>query len=226
MRRIVVCLAFFLGWCCLQTPAADAPLRVYRDRVRPHWFADNSKFWYRVNVADGQFEFILVDAAKGTRQPAFDHERLAKVLQAAGLTNATAKALPLQELEFDSDCGAVRFRADERNWRCDLQSYALTELPKTVATKESSGLDPARAPRASRRTGEETSLLFINRTSGEVNLYWLDSGGKRQSYGKLAPGERREQHTFAGHVWLVTDVQGKPLVVFEADETGGEAPIR
>ena len=54
--------------------------RVYRDRVDPHWFADGSLFWYRVRLADRRSEFVLVDTQKGTRQPAFDHKRLAAAL--------------------------------------------------------------------------------------------------------------------------------------------------
>ncbi|MCD6340241.1 MAG: prolyl oligopeptidase family serine peptidase [Verrucomicrobia bacterium] len=49
--------------------------------------------------------------------------------------------------------------------------------------------------------------------------------GNRRSYGTLAPGARRAQHTYSGHVWLVEDASGKPLGVFEAAETGGEAII-
>ena len=41
--------------------------RVYRDKVEPHWFDGDSKFWYRVDVAARQHEFILVDAEKGSR---------------------------------------------------------------------------------------------------------------------------------------------------------------
>ena len=68
-------------------------------------------------------------------------------------------------------------------------------------------------------------MTFINRTAGEVKLFWLDAEGQRQGYGALGPGETRDQHTFAGHVWLVTDGEGKTLAVFEAQEDGGEAFI-
>ena len=68
-------------------------------------------------------------------------------------------------------------------------------------------------------------MTFINRTAGEVKLFWLDPEGRRQSYGALGPGETRDQHTFAGHVWLVTDAEGKSWHVFEAKEDGGEASI-
>ena len=48
--------------------------------MQPHWMAGDDQFWYRNDLADGAREFILVDAVKGTRQPAFDHARLAEAL--------------------------------------------------------------------------------------------------------------------------------------------------
>src|SRR5947209_681353 len=47
---------------------------VYNSGVRPTWLADE-RFWYRMTNASGN-EFVLVDPARGTRQPAFDHTRL------------------------------------------------------------------------------------------------------------------------------------------------------
>ena len=71
---------------------------------------------------------------------------------------------------------------------------------------------------ASRRTGDETELTFINRTSGEIELFWRDTAGQRQSYGKLAVGERKAQHTFSGHVWEVTSAGGNSLGLYEAED--------
>ena len=56
---------------------ADAQPRAYRDRVEPHWFADQSRFWYRVDLKDGAKEFIEVNASTGTRETAFDHSDVA-----------------------------------------------------------------------------------------------------------------------------------------------------
>src|SRR5580658_11123206 len=50
---------------------------VYKARIAPHWFAGDTKFWYRNDLRGEAREFILVDAVKGTRQPAFDHDKLA-----------------------------------------------------------------------------------------------------------------------------------------------------
>src|SRR5690348_16402963 len=54
--------------------------KVFKARVEPHWFDGNNKFWYRNDLAGDKREFVLVDAAKGQRQAAFDHERLAAAL--------------------------------------------------------------------------------------------------------------------------------------------------
>src|SRR5205085_7629168 len=40
---------------------------VFKDHVTPNWFADNTRFWYRNDLAGGAREFILVDAARGVR---------------------------------------------------------------------------------------------------------------------------------------------------------------
>ena len=42
--------------------------KVFRSRIQPHWFADGSRFWYRVQTAPRQYEFVTVDAKTGTRK--------------------------------------------------------------------------------------------------------------------------------------------------------------
>lgn len=39
---------------------------VYRDSVRPNWLPDSSQFWYKVKIAKGTSEFVLVDPMIGT----------------------------------------------------------------------------------------------------------------------------------------------------------------
>jgi len=45
--------------------------RAYKTRIRPNWFADNTRFWYRNDLADGVRQFIMVDALNGLRAAAF-----------------------------------------------------------------------------------------------------------------------------------------------------------
>ena len=77
VKRCVLALMFLLAW----SNGADAgEPRVYRDKVAPHWFANQTRFWYRNELPNGAREFIVVDAQHGTRQPAFDHARVAEAL--------------------------------------------------------------------------------------------------------------------------------------------------
>ena len=59
--------------------------RVYKTSIDPHWFADNTCFWYRNDLREGKREFIVVDAAAGLRRSAFDHQRLADAMGEAGI---------------------------------------------------------------------------------------------------------------------------------------------
>ena len=72
------------------------------------------------------------------------------------------------------------------------------------------------APKRTAHTGGETVIRFSNTTAGSVEVFWVDEGGERKPYGRLRPGEMKEFHTYAGHVWLVTDALGSPLGFFEA----------
>src|SRR5262245_12347115 len=198
--------------------------KVYRDRVQATWLPGNTQFWYQVKTGAETREYVLVNAEKGERKPAFDHAKLAEALTKAGVKDVRADRLSLDKLEFKLPDNALEFRSSGKSWRADLKSYELKELP---APKDGplSALLPEDAPRASTRTGPETSLTFINRTQGEVELFWLNTEGERQSYGKLNAGAEREQHTFAGHVWLAVNEQGRTVSVFQAEEKGGTAEI-
>ncbi len=50
------------------TIAAEEHPRLFKDRVAPHWFAQNTKFWYQNELPGGGKETVLVDAERGTRE--------------------------------------------------------------------------------------------------------------------------------------------------------------
>src|ERR1044072_1503630 len=72
---------------------------VYRAGVRPNWMAGD-RFWYRVTTAGGP-EFWIVDPAKGTRAPAFDHAKLAVALTAVTSTKYEAGTLPFTDIRSE-----------------------------------------------------------------------------------------------------------------------------
>jgi dipeptidyl aminopeptidase/acylaminoacyl peptidase len=187
--------------------------KVYRDQVQPRWLPGHDRFWYRVRTGAETHEFILVDAAKGERRSLFEAARLAAALAGAGVRDARPDRLPLEDLELDPAGKRAEFRCGGKSWSCDLGTYEL--VPSTAPGKVAAR-DPVEAPRASARTGGETTVTFVNRTSAPVDLFWLDEGGRRHGYGKVPAGGRHEQHTFAGHVWWVLDAGGALLASCEA----------
>src|SRR5258708_385518 len=82
--------------------------RVYKLKLTPHWFADNSRFWYRNDLKEGAREFIVVVAEQGKREPAFDHAKLAASLSKSAGKEYRGDRLPFDEIEFVGD-KAVQF---------------------------------------------------------------------------------------------------------------------
>jgi hypothetical protein len=117
--------------------------KVFRNHVEPHWFAGNHRFWYRNDLADGAREFLVVDAEKGTRQPAFDHARVAEALTKALKKPRDASHLPIDRIEIAED-GTLRFEADGKTWRFD---------PETIAIEPSEALAKADEPEPCPRPG-------------------------------------------------------------------------
>ncbi len=102
---------------------------------RPTWLSGD-RFWYRNLTTQGS-EFILVQAAKGTRTPAFDHQKLAESLSALTGKTYTASMLPFQEFAYSPDEKFITFSAAGKSWKCDLKSYQITagEAPKSRADR-------------------------------------------------------------------------------------------
>src|SRR5262249_32728737 len=67
---------------------------VYKSQITPHWFQNNTRFWYRNDLSGSTRAFILVDAERGSREPAFDHKKLASSLSKTAGVEYAADKLP------------------------------------------------------------------------------------------------------------------------------------
>lgn len=70
--------------------------------IKVHWIDSTNNFWFEKQTGDGH-EFIVVDASTGRQKLCFDHDRLASLLNASGETNLNKQALPISDLQFESD---------------------------------------------------------------------------------------------------------------------------
>lgn len=189
---------------------------VFKTRISPHWFHQDSRFWYRNDLPGGAREFILVDAERGTRERAFDHQRLAvRLSKAAGGQTYRADRLPFDEIEFVDEGKAIRFRVGDATWKCPLDSYECTKAteapPSRPQQRRESPSAPRPGPGSRSPDGKWTAVvkdhnIFV-RAEGKSEEVPLSRDGKASlAYGRLSwapdsktlvafriePGDRKE----------------------------------
>jgi dipeptidyl aminopeptidase/acylaminoacyl peptidase/uncharacterized protein (DUF885 family) len=129
---------------------------MFKDRIAPHWLEGNTRFWYRNDLPGGAKEFVLVDAVRGAKDPAFDHEKLATALsEASDGKEYQAARLPFESIEYLDGTKAIRFKVGDKWWKCDLSSYecSATEPGNPSAATEST--DDAAARQRARRQRDD-----------------------------------------------------------------------
>jgi dipeptidyl-peptidase 4 len=187
----------------LAQPTRPEP-RIYRDKVDAHWFANNAKFWYRVDLPQNRREFILVDAEKGSRQRAFDQERVAKMVSQKLGKEVDADRLPFERLEFSTDGKKVTLTG-ETSWTFDLEDYLPTE-DKTEHPERTEVPQEERRQRRGRARAETKSPdgkfdvlvrghnLFLREGTNEVALTF--DGNPGNSYARSAQRARQVEMRF------------------------------
>jgi len=104
---------------------------VYHGVEHPAWLPDG-RFWYRDHDAEGT-TYILVDPAKKTKGPAFDHAKLANALAAAASANPSGEAvsppdphhLAITEFSLADQDRTVIVATGSRHWRCDMSGAGV-----------------------------------------------------------------------------------------------------
>lgn len=186
--------------------------KVFRASVKPNWIAGSDRFWYRNDLPGGKREFIVADPEQASKQPAFDHGKMAAGLTKALGREVAADRLPIDRIAFGADQNRLLVQVREKSFACDLTTYEVK--PATEALGQATPIAPAVMPRGSVGGAEETHLTFLNKMAEDIALLWVDTEGQRHDYGVVKAGETREVHTYVGHLWLLTDKAGKPLAAF------------
>lgn len=201
---------------------------VDRGSVRPNWLP-GERFWYRVLTAQGS-EFVLVNPANGTRQPAFDHARLAAALSTAASAKYEAARLPFTQFTFSPDGKTISLTAARRSWKCDIQAYTCAPETATATGDAASNRNNGITSPDSKRiafirdwnlwvrdvaTGRETQLT----TDGVKDFgYATDNAGWRKSDRPVllwSPDSRKiatylQDQRFVSDMYLVSTNVGAP----------------
>ncbi|HUZ00524.1 MAG TPA: DPP IV N-terminal domain-containing protein, partial [Thermomicrobiaceae bacterium] len=104
---------------------------IHNATVTLHWIGETDRLWYRRTDSQGA-SFVLVDPAAGTREPAFDHARLAAALSVASGTPYVHTQLPFDEIRFQDEGQTLGFTVDGQGWTCDLADYTCTRSDWTA----------------------------------------------------------------------------------------------
>lgn len=98
----------------------------------------------------------------------------------------------------------------KRQTGTELKSLGLTSAEAKTSTLKIE-------LRSTQRTGESSGFKFINQLGEDLDLFWINQEGEHIRYGGIRAGSEREQHTYEGHVWLITSRTGEHLAIVEAE---------
>lgn len=214
---IIVCLFFFSP--TVQGDNVTPQRRRSRGptATEPHWISP-TRLWIR-SVSGNETQFWLIDAEQKKIAPAFDAQLVAKQLSELLKQSVSPQSLRIDDLEFSNN--EVVLTGYGSKWRLSNK-----KLVKVNPADSVSGTIPVSLTiRESRRSGTDTSIVFENRLATDVVIAWNDADGNQHKYGTLAPGKLREQHTYAGDVWVITKNDGKLVGVYAGENRPGRAII-
>jgi dipeptidyl aminopeptidase/acylaminoacyl peptidase len=95
------------------------------DSVRPQWYPDGNRFWYRNKTATGA-EFVAIDPIRNLRGLVFDNGRLAAAMSVARDTAYDPNRLPFASFKFTNDGQnerEIEFDANKKRFVCDVSAY-------------------------------------------------------------------------------------------------------
>ena len=110
----------------------DVNNQMVRHRVQPNWLEGDNKFWYRVDLHDGQREWIVVDCIDGTRQPAFDHASVEKQLAELLNKEVSGAKLNISDLRFDTELTYCEFKFENNRFRFTYKGKTLEKLTRAL----------------------------------------------------------------------------------------------
>jgi len=150
--------------------------------VEPHWIEKSERFWFKNETADGK-EFLVVDAEKGTSEPAFDHTRLAEAIStAAGVAGTeksyNAKKLPFDAFTFVRGSEAIEFSVEKDKWTCQVQSYTCAKSKPEAAASGAEVVSP-----------DKQWAIFVK----EHNLF-LKAMGTKQEFRLTSDGKPYDEY--------------------------------
>lgn len=171
-------------------------------RPEAHWIGDQDRFWMKQELADG-VRFVVVDAASGEQQPAFDHSLLAEALPAAGLEDVEANNLPILSLELGGDHIGITTARGIYICSSDATSCERDDSPAPLVSELLS-------PDGSRVAFVRDANLWVRDLSSEMESPLTQDGEDGFAYGHLGFELDRVQRRRSGAPAPIVSVNWSP----------------
>ncbi len=176
--------------------------KVFHSVVRPGWINGSNKFWYINTITEGK-EFIIVDSEKSTKEPVFDHKKMAESLSKSFEEEINPNSLPFNSISFSEDGKNIEFENGGFTWSVNIKSYKCSKGEEIVrrsgdgrywgASRDELGNDPVISPDSAWLAYIEDHNVFIRSTS-DRKVYQLSYDGSPgefySSYIKWAPNSK------------------------------------
>ena len=185
---------------------------VQQETIDPQPIGNQGNFWFKTSDDKNIKSFLLVNPSKKEKTPLFDHDLLRKSLLQLKAPAEPTNKLDLEQLKLDESTGKLSFFLQGQAYEATIKPWELKKINKDMEV-----LAPIQdIPKTSTKQGAATNLTFENKLPESIEIFWLSSVGVKVSYGKIKPGEKRSQHTFEHHIWLIQDSMGKLHSAYKA----------
>jgi len=204
--RSALCGCILAALCAAQGTLADYERAAnLTEKWRPYtagmagpvrWIGSTGRFSYQRNTATGH-EFTIGDTS-GVTRAAFDHQRLAKALEAASGKTMNPARLPLADLEFSEKDNSVTFSLTMgERWSADLSTYTVKRLSQrgnvfggVNGPRVAEGNGPVASPDGAREAFLRNYNVWIREKANPKNESPLSTDGSEGNY-----------YTLGGPVW-------------------------
>ncbi|MET0900076.1 MAG: DPP IV N-terminal domain-containing protein [Mycobacterium sp.] len=141
--------------------------------VQPQWLSEGKRFWYQVGS-----RYVVVDPDSGTREDAFDHDRLATALSVATGHAVTADDLPITAVEIDD---TLQFTAFDSRWQWSEDAGRCVKVEDEQPAPVGDVVSPDKSWVAFRRDGN----IWVRSRDGEQEFPLTDDAEPEFDYGGL-----------------------------------------
>ncbi len=163
-----------------------------------NWQQDNS-FWYVKHLPFDSQEYYYVSAVKGTKNKAFDQQRLAGAIKGIMGINVSPLKLNISKMFFSADAQTITFKKESTWLRCNLKTYQCVKTTDTAyqwydsskplqsrafrwENVERDSISPDKKWLAYSRNGN----LFVKEVNGGKEVQITNDGNLEKPYGDFS----------------------------------------